>query len=423
MNRQPADLVIESENDFRVHGSAYTDPAIFELELERIFEQTWVYVGHESEILQPGDFRTTTIGTQPVIVSRGPDGAVNVLMNRCRHRGSIVCREERGRTAQFRCPYHGWTYRVDGRLTSIAQADGYPDDFDKLAFGLAPVPRLAIYRGLIFASLSPSGETLEERLRDVRKYVDLWADRSPTGEATLTKARHRYSYPGNWKLQMDNGVDGYHGNYAHESYVKIMERAEETSFGDFAQLRRTGYTRGLSHGDGLIDRPYGGMAGQFDYLDPALTTYHRQLEERDGAERAKALQGQQNLFVFPNLFLFEGHIRVIRPVRFDETVVELYPFELVGAPAEVNTGRLAVHERFFGPAGFGAPDDVEMFVNVWSGLKARSVDWLFMSRGMHRETRNDDGEHVCHSTDEAPQRAAYREWRRLMSGVPQPASL
>ena len=213
---------------------------------------------------------------------------------------------------------------------------------------------------------------------------------------------------------MDNGVDGYHGNYAHESFVKLMERAEETTFGEYATLRRTGYTRGLSHGDGLIDRPFGGMAGQFDYLDPSLTEYHAQLEDRYGAERAAKLKGQQNLFVFPNLFLFESHVRVIRPVSVDQTVVEMHPFLLEGAPEALNAARLKTHERFFGPAGFGAPDDVEMFINVWSGLKARAVDWMIMSRGLHREERTEDGEHVGASTDEAPQRAAWRSWHRLM---------
>src|SRR5207249_4377534 len=131
---------------------------------------------------------------------------------RCRHRGSAVARTERGNAVQFRCPYHGWVYRNDGTLLGCAQADGYPDDFDKSGLGLMHAPRVAIYRGLIFASLSPVGEPLEERLCQVRKYVDHWCDRSPVGKITLTHGVHRYSYPGNWKLQMDNGVDGYHGN-------------------------------------------------------------------------------------------------------------------------------------------------------------------------------------------------------------------
>jgi benzoate/toluate 1,2-dioxygenase alpha subunit len=388
--------------------------------MERIFERGWVYVAHESEIANPGEFRTSVIGTQPVVGTRGTDGQVNVLLNRCRHRGSVVCRDETGRTSRFQCPYHGWTYGIDGSLVSMAQPDGYPDSFDKASLGLMSAPRMAIYRGLIFASLSPQGESLEERLRDIKKYVDVWADKSPVGKLCLTRSMHRYSYPGNWKLQMDNGVDGYHGNYVHESFVKVVERAGEMSFNQFADLRKTGYTRGLSHGDGLIDRPYGGMAGQFDYHDPNLEAYHQQLSAAYGQERAQQVLGQQNVFVFPNLFLFESHVRVIRPVNVRETVVEMHPFMLEGASDELNTARLRTHERFFGPAGFGAPDDVEMFINVQTGLKARGVDWLIMSRGLHRETRNAEGEHVGASTDEAPQRSAWREWRRLMTAAPEP---
>jgi phenylpropionate dioxygenase-like ring-hydroxylating dioxygenase large terminal subunit len=411
----PAELVVDREHDFRVHTSAYLDPEIFDLEMARIFERGWVYVAHESEIPNSGDFRTSAIGTQPVVVIRSAAGVVNVLLNRCRHRGSIVCRDEHGNAERFQCPYHGWVYGNDGALLGVAQADGYPEEFDRAAFGLMHAPRVATYRGLIFASLAACGESLDDRLRNVRKYVDVWCDKSPVGKLRLTSAMHRYAYPGNWKLQMDNGVDGYHGNYVHESFLKVVERAGETTVGQFTNLRKTGYTRGLSHGDGLIDRPYGGMAGQFDYHDPMLKEYHEQLLAAYGPERMQTVLGQQNVFVFPNLFLFESHVRVIRPVSIRETVVEMHPFMLEGVSDELNAARLRTHERFFGPAGFGAPDDVEMFVNVQSGLQARAVDWLVMSRGMHREARNEDGEYVGASTDEAPQRAAYREWRRLMT--------
>src|SRR5204862_545037 len=177
----PAELVVDRENDFRVHTSAYLDPEIFDREMERIFEQTWVYVAHESEIPDPGDFRTSAIGIQPIIVIRAADGIVNVLLNRCRHRGSIVCRDERGRADRFQCPYHGWVYGSDGMLLGVAQADGYPESFDKSAFGLMHAPRVATYRGLIFASLNACGESLEDRLHDIRKYVDVWCDKSPVG--------------------------------------------------------------------------------------------------------------------------------------------------------------------------------------------------------------------------------------------------
>src|SRR5688572_11184772 len=105
-----ADLVVDRPGDFRVHTDAYVSPTIFELEMRRIFERTWIYVAHESQLPAAGDYITTTIGTQPVIVTRDTRGVVHVLLNRCRHRGSIVCRLASGRAARFMCPYHNWVY-------------------------------------------------------------------------------------------------------------------------------------------------------------------------------------------------------------------------------------------------------------------------------------------------------------------------
>jgi len=412
------DLVVETDDDFRIHSSIYTDPAIFEAEMQRIFEKTWVYVAHESELPNPGDYVTTTLGTQPVIVSRDERGQVHVLLNHCRHRGTVVCREERGCAEQFRCPYHGWVYGSDGALVGMAQANGYPEEMQRPEFGLIPAACVAIYRGLIFANLTADVESLDRRLTKVAKYIDLWADRSPIGNITLTRGAHKYLYGGNWKFQLENGSDGYHGNYVHESFIKIMERAGQTSARDFKNLRSTGSVVGLGHGDGFIDRPYGGMAGQFEYHDPRLVEYHEQLRQAYGPERAKDILGQRNLLVFPNLYLFESHIRVIRPLAVNQTIVYMQPTRLDGVSDSLNTDRLRTHERFFGPAAFGAPDDVEMFVNGETGMKARSAQWVTMSRGMLRETQTDGIRVGGHSTDEAPQRSMYREWKRLMTGSP-----
>ncbi len=416
------EVVVESEHDFRIRTDIYTDPDIFQLEMRRIFERSWVYVAHESEIPNPGDYVATTIGRQPVIVARGDDGQVRVLLNHCRHRGSVVCRLERGHAEHFRCPYHGWTYGTDGALLGIAQATGYPEDMPLADLGLAPAPRVAVYRCLIFASLAADGESLDERLSQVATYIDLWADRSPVGSMVLTSAAHKFRYAGNWKFQLDNGVDGYHGNYVHESFLQILERSGEKTVRGYKDLRSTGSVVGLSHGDGFIDRPYGGMAGQFEYHDSRLSRYHEQLRQAYGPERMQAILGQRNLLVFPNLFLFESHIRVIRPLSVNDTIVLMQPTRLNGVNHELNSQRLRTHERFFGPAGFGAPDDVEMFVNGETGMKARGVEWVILSRGLHRESRGDGVWLGGHSTDEAPQRSAYREWKRWMAGAESLAS-
>ena len=104
-----------------MHGLVYTDADVFAAEMDRIFGATWVYVAHESEIPARGDHKTASIGSTPVIVARDDVGTVRVLLNRCRHRGSLVCREERGNGRSFQCPYHGWVYANDGRLTEFPQ--------------------------------------------------------------------------------------------------------------------------------------------------------------------------------------------------------------------------------------------------------------------------------------------------------------
>jgi benzoate/toluate 1,2-dioxygenase alpha subunit len=407
-----ADLVVDRPGDFRVHTDAYVSPAIFELEMRRIFERTWIYIAHESQLPAAGDYITTTIGTQPVIVTRDTRGVVHVLLNRCRHRGSIVCRLASGRAAQFMCPYHNWVYASDGALISFAQKEGYPQDLDRADLGLARAA-VGTYGGLIFARLDPHGESLDARLAAVRRYIDLWNERSPHGRIRVTQSAHRIAYTGNWKLQMENGVDGYHGNYVHSSFMRIVDRAGERPVAAFTAVRDTGSTRGLAAGDGMIERPGGGMAGQFDYRDPRLASYHAQLDAAYGAERCEEVLGQRNLLIFPNLFLFESHIRVLQPVSAAQTIVTMYPTILEGVPDEMNVARLRAHERFFGPAGFGTPDDVEMFVNCESGLRAHAVSWVRLDRGLHRERLN-DGEPTGHSTDETPQRSAYRRWRELM---------
>ncbi len=411
------DLVRDGAGRFRLHSSVYTDQHIFDLELKHVFGHSWVFVSHEDMIPLPGDYVTTNIGTQPLIVCRDADNRVHVLFNRCAHRGSAVCREERGHADKFRCPYHGWVFGNDGRLIGVAQRSGYPDDFLEWDLKLEEVPRAETYRGLIFANLDPNAPPLLERISSVRRYIDLWCDRSPTGRVALPEGVHRYEFPGNWKLQAENGVDGYHGNYVHESFVDLLERSGEREADDTRNTRNTlglhNFAKGLPYGDGVLERK-DGMIGTFPYR--SNSSYCLQLETSYGSERANDILMQRNIFIFPNLFLFESHIRVIHPVRPDKSYIDVHPTYLVGTSDQLNAERLSEHERFFGPSGFGAPDDIEVFVCAQTGALATGNPWLEFSRGMHRESMNELGETVGHSTDETPQRSLYREWLRLMEG-------
>lgn len=410
-------LIEESDSRFRVSSKLYTSAEIFENEMEMIFGKTWVYLAHESQLPDPGDYITTTIGIQPVIVSRLEDGTVGVVLNRCAHRGAVVCRESIGHADTFRCPYHAWVYANDGRLVAPAQRTGYPDDFLSWGLGLAKLPKVESYRGLIFASASSDVEPLETRLRHIKRYIDSWDDRSPNGSTSVFSAAQKYVYPGNWKFQMENGVDGYHGNYVHESFAKLLDRSGELSLGSLTRSRNQvgalNFSRGFPYGDGLLERSEG-MLGTFD--SSRYPQYREQLRKSYGEERAKDIVVQRNIFIFPNLYLFESHIRVIRPLKYDSSIVEVYPTVLGGATDELNKARLREHERFFGPASFGATDDMEMFVSAQSGARADYAEaWFDMSRGLHRERLDDSGATVGHSTDEVPQRAAYRQWAYYMA--------
>src|SRR5438067_4408984 len=147
----------------RVHRSVYADPAIFELELERIFGRAWLVLGHESQVRNAGDYFTTRMGREPVVVVKQDNGEIGALINRCAHRGSTVVAEGRGNVERFVCPYHGWSYDRAGKLCAVPFESGY--EKGKLStLRLQAVPRVSLYRGFIFASLAAGGPDLLEFL-------------------------------------------------------------------------------------------------------------------------------------------------------------------------------------------------------------------------------------------------------------------
>ena len=158
---RPGDVRALVEPD-RVHGSVYTSPAVFDLEMRRIFREGWVFVAHESEVPEPGDYVTKRIAGEPYVVARGKDGMVRVLANRCTHRGNRLCNAEKGNTSSFRCPYHGWTFSNDGSLSGVPMREGYAERFPEIraSLGLVRAPRQESYGGFVFASLAPEGIAL-----------------------------------------------------------------------------------------------------------------------------------------------------------------------------------------------------------------------------------------------------------------------
>ena len=194
MQRHSGDSLARLVQPARVHRSLYTDPAVFELELERIFGAAWIYVGHESQVKNIGDYVCTRIGRKPIIIVRDAAGNLQVLHNQCAHRGSMVVASDKGHTDEFQCCYHGWTYHLDGRLKAIPLQHGYPQDFDPKSdkTAMLRVPRVRSYRGFIFVNQATDGPPLEESLNHMTTSIDDMVDRAPDGEIEIAGGTFRH---------------------------------------------------------------------------------------------------------------------------------------------------------------------------------------------------------------------------------------
>jgi benzoate/toluate 1,2-dioxygenase subunit alpha len=419
----------ELAQDHRVHRHIYTEPEVFEAEMERIFERTWVFVGHESEVAAAGDYKTVTIGLQPAIMTRDEDGGVHVLMNRCMHRGATICQDPRGNSSYFRCWYHGWTYNNRGELVGVPYAAGYGESFDRRKFGLVRA-KVGMYRGLVFASLNSAVPEITQHLARSRYYIDLFMDLSPEGQVDARCGTHKYGYDGNWKFQMENGVDGYHPNFVHQSFFEVQGKKVGRKVMKMFSEASTYETRDLDNGHSILDMtPRHRARGPVNTIlrgstsKAASDAYVESLVSRFGVERTNEVLAASNvnLAIFPNLLIIGIQFRNVIPVRVDRTDVHLTPTTLKGVPEEINVARLRAHEAFYGSAGGGAPDDVEMFNRCTQGLRVKGAEWLELSRGLEREHVGADGTLSAHITDEVPQRAFYRQWRNLMGAAAAPA--
>jgi benzoate/toluate 1,2-dioxygenase subunit alpha len=412
----PADLVREDG----VHRQIYRDPEIFAMEMERIFKATWVFLCHESQLVARGDYLTLKIGTEPVIVVRDESGQLRVLVNRCRHRAAAVCEWEVGNAKSFRCQYHGWTYRNDGALIAVPFPERYDEEVNE-RLGLLAVPRVESYRGLVFASFNPDVPSLTDHLGPgARGYVDRFLDQCGGAELVVHRQAHRIDMHGNWKLQVENGMDGYHGGFTHRSFFSVMQRRTGKSV-RYASGLKTASAKAFRNGHAAIDPETTSQQPLVDRIAslPDATRLLGDLRARVGDDECDRLVSVLpgigiNVGIFPNLQLIGIHVRRIEPVSVNRTVVSVRPLLVADAPVEFNRLRLRYHELFYGPAGFGQPDDFEMFDRVERGLDDTEDSWLRFERGIGGEEGIGE-DRVGHVSDETPQRGQYRVWAQLMT--------
>jgi fatty-acyl-CoA synthase len=407
------DALIEPD---RVHGSLYTDPAIFDAEMERIWYRTWVYVGHESEVPQPNDYVVKSIGPQPIIMSRDKQGEIHLLLNRCTHRANLVCDAAKGNSSAFRCPYHGWTFSNTGKLLGYPFNSGYGGTEEKRNLGLGRVARVASYQGFVFGSFAEEGPTLEEHLGGATDAFDRLVELSPTGKLDISAGWLQHEAKANWKMLVENETDGYHPQFVHASIFSVAK----SGIGDLYGEKSTAVSRDLGGGHTendlrpefrRIDEPMGWFGTTAD----RLPEYVEHLQAARGPERAREIMidGAPHVMVYPNLFIAEIQLFVIQPLAVDRTVQHVTAIQYEGEP-QLNRRMLQQTIGSVGPAGLLLADDTEMYERNQRGVHAHTPEWLVLKRGTHRERRDGDGFTIGDATDEVPQRAIWRHYRELM---------
>jgi Rieske 2Fe-2S family protein len=213
LDHRPAilDLVATFRPGFSLPQRFYLRQEVFEADL-RLLEDRWVCAGHVSEAAASGDWFTAELGAQSAIVIRGEDGTLRALANVCRHRGSRVCVAPRGHANLFVCPYHAWSYHLDGRLRAAREM---PDGFDPTAFGLKSLP-IKIVGGLVFVSFGPSPPPFGDAEPALAEMTALYG-----WESARIAHRQSYAVAANWKLVMENYHECYHCGPAHSEFARL----------------------------------------------------------------------------------------------------------------------------------------------------------------------------------------------------------
>ena len=419
----------------QVHRDVYTSPEVYRLEMKHLFPNAWVYIGHDSQTPNKGDYITAQIGDQPLLMVRHTDNEIHVLYNRCPHKGTKIVIDRAGNTGKFfRCPYHAWSFKTDGCLLAIPLKKGYEGtglEGTEAAKGLAPVGAMHNYRGFVFARLAPEGISFEDFFGDALSSLDNMVDRSPEGRLSVVGAPLRYMHKCNWKMLVENQTDTCHPMVAHESSagtaVKIWEEMDKpegtpkppameiiapfmSPYEFFENMGIRTWPNGHGH-TGVhhsIHSDYSAVPGYFDAMVAAY-----------GEDRAREILGENrhNTVYFPNIMI-KGPIQQLRnfiPLGPDKTLVESWIFRLEGAPDEL-TARTAMYNRMINaPTSMVGHDDLEMYERAQEGLMADGLEWVNIQR-LYEDGEDFGEEAVLNGTTERQMRNQFDAWKRFMLG-------
>lgn len=429
--RNDPDALSALVQDRRVHRDLYLSQEVFELEQERFFARTWQYAGHASEVPQAGDFRTLDIAGRPLVIVRQANGSIGVFYNRCAHKGAQLVTDESGNVGRFfKCPYHAWTYKLDGAPLAIPLKTGYEGTGlaeCESGRGLTPVAGVGIHRDFIFVRLSADGASFDDYFGDILHVIDNMVDRSPQGRLTVVGGVLRNVVHCNWKMYLENINDTVHPMSTHESATQAAAELWKDQPADapkpMAMEQILPFGNGYDFFDQMGGRVYRNghsvLGTRFSIHSGygRLEEYEAALRAALGEERANDVlqRSPQNAVLFPSLSVKGSPqvIRVIRPLAADRTLVEAWSFRPEGAPELLVQRSLNYNRLVFSPMSVVAHDDVHLFESMQQGLQGEGNEWVSLHRGWA------DGEAAepvrdTNGTNEILMRNQFRAWAHFM---------
>ena len=414
------DLIIDDRERgiFKVHRSSMTSTEVLQREWEYIFDRCWIYVGHESEVENVGDYRRRAVAGRPLFFARGGDGQVRIFLNACPHRGALICRRDEGNAEVLQCFYHAWTFNINGELIGVPGQDAYGPYFDRSELGLKSPPRVESYRGFVFVSFNPIVEDLVTYLADAKEYLDLIVDQTEEGMRVIPGS-NKYTTKANWKLLVENSIDGYHFVPTHKTYLDYVNSLWANSNESQVAPRDPLAVRALGNGHCVSElgvrsgRPiaqwhplYGEEARE------PMAKVRQRLVEKYGEERTYRMANTHRiLIIYPNLIvndIMAITIRYFEPQAPDSMEVTAWHLVPKDESEAMLTSRLDSFLTFLGPGGFATPDDVEAIESCQAGFRATEAEWSDISRGMLRTPQ---------WTDELQMRGFWRQWHANMQGL------
>lgn len=396
---------------FLVNRISMTSEEIWQIERASIFDRCWLYVGHESEVAEPNQYRSRTIAGRPVILCRDEEGGVNVFLNSCTHRGTTLCREKSTSGRFLRCFFHAWTFDSSGALVSLPDEGSYGPNFERANYALVRPPLTGNYRGFVFVNFDHEAEPLEDYLDGAREYLDLLLEHGAGRGLLFSRREQEYSIRANWKLLMENSVDGYHGLPTHKRWFDML-KAEGVDI-----RRRLGSVRShvetLGHGHAITFAPPLAADPPGGAIAAAEAERRRGNVERLGPSAASQLDTARALLIFPNLIVIDLPpgitVRRVEPQAPDRLDVQAWFVVPQEEPEALQRWRLEFASAFWGPGGLGTPDDIEALECCQRGFGGvKEQPWSDISRGMHKERPT--------GTDELQMRTFWRRWHEMLTG-------